>query len=176
MSEALNRLLPRYEFSEHHRITIGAARAQVFAAIAAVDLTDSILARGLMAIWRLVARLFMANVPSRPMTKDDFIPLAHEPTRELVRGLIAGPPKRDWTPDQFAAYDGPGFKLAWSFWITDLGEGRCRVDTETRVLCNDAKTRRWFTLYWIVIRLPSGAIRRDLLRIIKRRAELKPSA
>jgi hypothetical protein len=118
----------------------------------------------------------MADVPDRAMSVKDFIPLAHEPPRELVRGLIAGPPRRDWSPEQFVAHDGPGFKLAWSFWFTDLGEGSCRLDTETRVLCNDAKTKRWFRLYWLVIRLPSGAIRRDMLRIIKRRAEHGPSA
>jgi hypothetical protein len=171
MSEALHRLLPRFEFSEHHRAVVRGSRERIFTEIEAVDLSDSQLAQGLMAIWRLGARLVMDNVPNRGMTTQDFIPLALEPPRELVRGLIAGPPKQAWTPEQFMTYDGPGFKLAWSFWVTDLKDGRCRVDTETRVHCNDAKTKRWFTLYWIVIRLPSGAIRRDLLRIIKRRAE-----
>lgn len=169
MCKILNRLLPAYQFSEHHWVTVSASPAAAFAAVAAVDLTDSGLARALMAVWRIPARLFMDNVPQRGMSVNDFIPLAHEPPTELVRGLIGGVKRRDWIAKDFESYTGPGFKLAWSFWVTDLGDGRCRIDTQTRVLCCDDATRRWFTLYWIIIRLPSGAIRRDLLRIIKQR-------
>jgi hypothetical protein len=171
MTKALNRLLTAYQFSEHHQAVVRGTPAQAFAAIERVDLADSTLAQVLMAIWRVPARLFMPNAPTKPMTVADFIPLAHEPPVELVRGLIAGPPRKAWTSEEFISYDGPGFKLAWSFWVTALPDGRCRIDTETRVHCNDSKTKRWFTLYWIIIRLPSGAIRRDLLRIVKQRLE-----
>ena len=174
MPSALNRLMPVYEFSEHHQTVVNGTPADVFAAIEATDLSDSRLAQVLMAIWRIPARVFMPNAPTRPMTVADFIPLAHEPPREIVRGLIAGPTRRAWTPQEFVAFEGQGFKLAWSFWVTPLAEGRCRVDTETRVHCNDAATQRWFTLYWIIIRLPSGAIRRDMLRIIRGRVERGP--
>ncbi|MBL8629566.1 MAG: hypothetical protein JNM81_08060 [Rhodospirillaceae bacterium] len=169
MCTNLNRLLPKYEFSEHHGVTVQASPEDAFAAVAMVDLTDSALARGLMALWRIPARLFMDTVPERGMSVKDFIPLAHDAPRELVRGLIGGVKRQDWAAADFMDYAGPGFKLAWSFWVTDIGGGRCRIDTETRVLCCDDATRRWFTLYWFVIRLPSGAIRRDLLRITKQR-------
>lgn len=171
MSTALNVLLPAYQFVERHQIVVRATPLRAFARVAEVDLPDSQIARGLMYLWRIPARLFMANVSDRAMSVQDFIPLHHEAPSELVRGLVAGAPRRTWTPDEFKAYAGPGFKLAWSFWVTDLGEGRCRINTETRVYCCDAATKRWFTLYWIVIRLPSGLIRRDLLRIIKQRVE-----
>ncbi|MSO96988.1 MAG: hypothetical protein EXR11_02050 [Rhodospirillaceae bacterium] len=124
-----------------------------------------------MAVWRIPARLFVKNVPNRPMSVRDFIPLFRESPQDLVRGLVGGVARREWSAEDFTAYQGPGFKLAWGFSVTDLGGGRCRVDTETRVQCCDAKTKRWFTMYWLIIRLPSGAIRRDMLRIIKRRAE-----
>ncbi|MBL8644905.1 MAG: hypothetical protein JNK21_13300 [Rhodospirillaceae bacterium] len=169
MSKHLDQILPRYQFFEHHQTVVQASPERAFAAIEGVDLPDSRLARALMFLWRIPARLFLKDVPSRGMTVADFIPLACDPPRELVRGLIGGVARRAWTHTDFAGHDGPGFKLAWSFWVTDLGAGRCRIDTETRVLCCDAATRRWFTLYWIVIRLPSGMIRRDLLRIIKQR-------
>jgi hypothetical protein len=174
MSAALDRLLPRYQFVEKHATVVRADPAAAFAAIEATDLSDSGLARALMALWRIPARLFIENVPNRGMTVDDFIPLLRAPPRDLVRGLVGGAGKRAWTAEEFTAYDGPGFKLAWWFGVTDLGDGRCRIDTHTRVLCNDAKTKRWFTLYWIIIRLPSGAIRRDMLRIIRGRVENKP--
>jgi hypothetical protein len=171
MSAALDRLLPRYQFVEKHSTVVHAAPAAAFAAIEATDLSDSKLAQGLMAVWRIPARLFVKNVPNRGMTVADFIPLLREPPLNIVRGLVGGVGKQDWTAEKFTAYDGPGFKLAWWFGVTDLGDGRCRIDTHTRVFCCDAKTKRWFTLYWLIIRLPSGAIRRDMLRIIKRRVE-----
>jgi len=170
MSLILDRLLPDYQFVERHRVTVAAGPEAAFEQAAAVDLTDSRIARGLMYVWRLAARLVMERVNDRAMSVRDFIPLAYAPPRELVRGLVAGAGKKSWSPEEFTTYNGPGFKLAWGFSVTDLG-GRCRVDTETRVFCLDQATKRWFWLYWMVIRLPSGLIRRDLLRIIKRRAE-----
>jgi hypothetical protein len=169
MCRHLKRLLPQYQFSEHHWTVVDATPEQAFAAVESVDLGDSRLARGLMYLWRIPARLFMDNVSDRGMSVNDFIQLAHEAPKELVRGMIGGVKQQKWSVSDFDAYTGPGFKLAWGFWVTDLGDGRCRVDTETRVWCCDAATMRWFTLYWIIIRLPSGAIRRDLLRIIKQR-------
>lgn len=171
MPAGLDGLLPRYQFVERHRITVVATPAQAFAAVEAVDLTDSVLARGLMYLWRIPARLFLMNVPDRPMSVRDFIPLFHRAPYELVRGLVGGVARREWTAEAFKSYEGSGFKLAWGFSITDVGQGRVRIDTETRVQCCDAKTKRWFTLYWFIIRLPSGLIRRDMLRIIKCRVE-----
>ncbi len=176
MTTALDRLLPRYQFVERHRIIVRAGLAATFAVIETVDLADSSLAQGFMAVWRMVLRPFLKNVPNRSMTVQDFILLLREPPRDLVRGLITGVPRRAWTADEFIAFDQPGFKLAWGFCVTDLGDGRCRINTETRVLCCDAKTKRWFNFYWLVIRIPSGLIRRDMLRIIKQRVEATPQA
>ena len=173
MTTALDRLLPRYQFVERHRIVVRATAVAAFEAIEAVDLSDSKIAQGFMAVWRIPARLFMKGLPAKSMRVGDFIPLLREPPHDLVRGLITGTPRRAWTADEYAAHAEPGFKLAWGFSVTDLGDGRCRIDTETRVLCCDAKTKRWFNFYWLVIRLPSGLIRRDMLRIIKQRVEIQ---
>ena len=43
--------------------------------------------------------------------------------------------------------------------------------TETRMLATDPRTRRAFATYWFFIRASSGAIRREVLRIVARRAE-----
>jgi hypothetical protein len=42
--------------------------------------------------------------------------------------------------------------------------------TETRVLASDADARRRFRAYWLVVRPWSGAVRREWLRAIERRA------
>jgi hypothetical protein len=50
------------------------------------------------------------------------------------------------------------------------------LSTETRVLATDPRTRRAFAAYWFVIRTSSGAIRREVLRVVARRAELPTRA
>jgi hypothetical protein len=45
------------------------------------------------------------------------------------------------------------------------------LTTETRVRATDPATRRAFAAYWFLIRPGSGAIRREVLRVVARRAE-----
>ena len=49
--------------------------------------------------------------------------------------------------------------------------GGSRMSTETRVLATDPRTRRAFAAYWLLVRPWSGAIRREVLRVVARRAE-----
>ncbi len=175
MSAALERLLPRYQFVERHRILVSAPVAEVYAAVVAMDLADSSIARTLMALWRIPARVILGNVPDRPMSVRDFLQLHEHPPTDLVRGMIGGRVNRAqvaaMTADDFIAFNGPAaFKLAWGFHLT-VCERSVLVETETRVFCTDADSRAWFRWYWLVIRLPSGLIRRRLLASIKRRAE-----
>ena len=45
------------------------------------------------------------------------------------------------------------------------------LSTETRVLATDPQSRRAFARYWFFIRPSSGAIRREVLKVVARRAE-----
>jgi hypothetical protein len=45
------------------------------------------------------------------------------------------------------------------------------LSTETRILATDPRTARSFAAYWILTRTSSGAIRREVLRAVARRAE-----
>jgi hypothetical protein len=45
------------------------------------------------------------------------------------------------------------------------------LSTETRILATDPRTGRSFAAYWFLIRASSGAIRREVLRVVARRAE-----
>jgi hypothetical protein len=58
-----------------------------------------------------------------------------------------------------------------AFEITPLGDGRCRLATETRVHATTPGARRAFAPYWRVIYPGSALIRRMWLRAIRRRAE-----
>lgn len=176
MSDLLNSLLPTYQFSEHHTTVVLATPERTFAAVEAMDLSDSRIADVLMTLWRIPARLVIKPPPDRNMSVDDFIQLEKRAPTDLARGLIGGrnAPKDKSAIDSeaFRAFDEPGcIKLVWAFWLTDLGDDRIRVDTATRVLCTDRKTLRSFTFYWYAIRLWSGLIRLRLLASIKRTAE-----
>jgi hypothetical protein len=46
------------------------------------------------------------------------------------------------------------------------------LSTETRILATDPGTRRSFAAYWSLIRPSSSTIRREVLAVVARRAEL----
>jgi hypothetical protein len=137
---------------------------------------------------RLLGRGPRRSDPGRPVLAvalgAGFVRLAEEEPHELVVGAAG----RFWTlaPGQCVPLDGPeGFrrfdapdhvKTTLDFRIQELGPGRCRVTTETRIAATDASARRKFGLYWSVIYPGSALIRRMWLRAIKRRAEQDRSA
>ena len=176
MSEALNSLIPEYQFSEHHTTVVLAKPERVFEAVEAMDLTDSSIAKVLMRLWRIPARIYNKDIPDRFMSVTDFIPLIRTPPGVLMRGLLGGAnapaEKSSIDADAFRSFDEPGcMKLVWGFWLTDLGDDRVRVDTETRVHCTDKEMLNKFRVYWLIIRPWSGLIRLRLLASIKRDAE-----
>ncbi len=176
MSDVLNSLVPDYQFSEHHTTVVLAQPVRVFEAVEAMDITDSTIAKALMRLWRIPARIYNKEIPDRYMSVNDFMPLIRTPPHDLMRGLLGGrnAPKDKNAVDAaaFREFNEPGcMKLVWGIWLTVLGDDRVRIDTETRVFCTDAKTVRLFRLYWTIIRPWSGLIRMRLLASIKRQAE-----
>jgi hypothetical protein len=100
-----------------------------------------------------------------------FTRLGEEPDEELVFGIVGkfwrldGGLRRT-SPAEFASFREPGYaKGAWNIRI-DGSE----LSTETRVLCLGEDARRKFLRYWNLIEPFSGAIRRSLLRGIRRAA------
>lgn len=153
-----------------------AAHQDVFNAVEEMDLTDSTVARALMALWRIPARIILDEVRDRHMSVRDFLQLVREPPTELVRGLIGGAPALEHrggvSAETFRMFAEPGYiKLVWGFHLLAENNGDVRVVTETRVQCTDGETQRWFRLYWWVIRPWSGLIRKRLLASIKVCAE-----
>ena len=98
-------------------------------------------------------------------TRDELVLVHVQPTRRTDAATAPA------STDDLAAFrdlDAPGLvKIAFCF---HCGDGQ--LVTETRVLSTDARSRRLFTAYWLVIRPGSGLIRRVWLRAIRSRAEL----
>lgn len=175
----LDEILPSFDVRSRHEILVEAPAATVAAAADEYRLDVD----GPAPI-RMLFRLRGLRVPSGrlrdSMMGAGFSVLAEAPAEEIVAG-VAG---RFWAPREmahmipvpsareFIDFDRPGTaKAAVSIRIEPLDERRTRLSTETRVAAVDRRARCLFAAYWMLIRLPSGWIRRAMLAGIKRRAE-----
>jgi hypothetical protein len=85
----------------------------------------------------------------------------------LLGGLT--PPRLDAAA--LRAWSDPGWiKVAMEFRLEPTPAGTL-LSTETRILATDPRSRRSFAAYWFLIRASSAAIRREVLRVVARRAE-----
>ena len=74
------------------------------------------------------------------------------------------------TAKAFEEFSTPGYvKAGFEFTVAPHPRGAL-VTTETRVIPTDQDAERAFRRYWLLIRLPSGLIRRSWLAAIARRA------
>jgi hypothetical protein len=187
VSGALDAHLAEHAHRELHERTVAAPPEKVWRAMNEVTATELAVTRPLMALRGLPARLHgsgdtLAAAPATPfverfMRRGWGVLGARAP--ELFAAGAIGQPWRlrgglsvpVTSPAQFAAFGQAGYvRMAMSFELAPAGAGT-RLRTETRVQPTDAASARAFARYWVAIRLPSGLIRRDLLRAIARRAE-----
>jgi hypothetical protein len=171
---ALDRLLPDYQFVERHTVLVRASRQEVWRALHEVTAGEMALTRILFGARTLPARLAGARTegPDGPwlpsLLRSGFKVVAETTEQELVLGTSG----RFWElrarprpqPDPGGAVAAMDFRL-------EKTHGGTLLTTETRVAVEDRAARRRFAFYWVVIRIGSGVIRRDLLHAVRRRAE-----
>ena len=168
----IDEFLSEYDFVETHGISIRAGADDIYRAANEVDFTESFLIRWLFRLRGLSTE----NVTLKSMSKSRFEILGETPGREMLLGLIG----RFWTlggdlkkidAESFKKFDTAGYaKAVWNFSLLPEGADT-RLTTETRIKCLDADSRRSFGFYWTFIQPFSGLIRKEMLRLIKRRAE-----
>lgn len=164
--------MPNYDFSETHDIKIRAKAVRVFRVLNEVDLCESPVIRWLFRFRGLPSE----KMTLREMRRLRFETLGETKNQELLLGLAG----RFWTltgnlrkinASNFREFDEKGFaKAVWDFSL-DESEGETRLITETRIQCTDAESRRSFGFYWTFIQPFSGLIRKEMLKIVKRKAE-----
>ena len=97
---------------------------------------------------------------------------------EVLLGVVG----RFWRPDsgtvcgltaeEIIAFEREGFaKAMWNFTVEREAQSVTCLATETRVVAYGAAARRKFRAYWLLVGPFSGLIRREMLRMVKRRAE-----
>jgi hypothetical protein len=175
----LDDLMPEYDFAERHQRRVEATPDATWSALASLTLDDLTVTRPLLALRHLRA----SRAPSKPLLTNGPVTLLH---REDGRVAIAGAIARPWRPRapkrevsslaEFRAFNDAGWtKYLTEFRIEPDGDhGRCTLSTETRGISTDVHARRRFGVYWAIIRVPSGIIRRDILRAVAR-SVLAPS-
>ncbi len=169
----IDEFLPKYDFVETHDIEIRAAAETVFEAVNEIDLCESPIIRGLF----FLRGLPNAKLKLGDLRKSNFEILGERENEELLLGLAG----KFWTlggklqkinSGNFREFDERGFaKAVWNFSVDSNG-GETRLTTETRVRCLDDASRRSFGFYWMFIQPFSGLIRREMLRIVKKKAEM----
>lgn len=170
--------LPMYDVRERHQTRVHAPVDKVYAAARRLDISRAKLS---MLLFRLRGIPAGSLTPScftlADFLKMRFILLGERENEELLLGLVG----QFWRPsgellrldaEGFKDFDKPGYsKAAWNFTLRAEPDEAVLLETETRVFCTDAASRRRFRFYWLFIGAFSGLIRREVLRTIKRNAE-----
>ena len=185
--ELLDRFLPVYDVVERHQIRVTAPAPVTLMAAKEQDLLGLPIVR---AIFKTRALVLGAAPDDRPRPGAllawtlslGWGVLAEIPGREVVVGAVTKPWESDVTfralpPDQFAAFDEPGFvKIAWTLRADPIGVGESRFRTETRAIATDAEARAKFRRYWAIFSPGIAVIRWLSLRPLKEDAERRTAA
>ena len=172
----IDEFLPEYDFEEKHSIAINANAATVYEATQDANFGESWIVRTLLTLRGMSADALSL----RNLRYSKFRILGERPESELLIGLAG----KFWTrwgdmqdvnAENFKAFDKDGYaKAAWNFSLdSDTADGNVtRLTTETRIKCLDDCSRRSFGFYWMFVQPFSGLIRMEMLKTIKRKAEL----
>ena len=160
--------LPEFHHRERHSIRVAASPERSLAAAHETCLDDVPLVRLLFRLRGLPAGSSVGAIWDS-MRADGFQPAGEDTLVLIGKPWSAGGSLRK--VDDFVAFAEPGYaKMAMDLRAVADGVG-ARLETETRVFLTDARARRRFAAYWLVVRPFSGLVRRSWLKAAKRRAE-----
>ncbi|HZN75913.1 MAG TPA: hypothetical protein VFC00_30145 [Micromonosporaceae bacterium] len=169
----IDELLPRWHFAERHCRRTSAAPAALLTAAEEVTWREVTVMRALMRIRSAGLLRLDADRPILDTMATIGFTVLDRTADELVLGAIGRPWAVGRTrPDPdipFTAFDEPG----WAKMIANFSVSDGVLATETRVLLTDARSRRAFRLYWLLIRPFSGLIRRRWLAAIDNRTRVR---
>lgn len=164
--------MPDWDFTETHDIRIRATAESVFRALYEVDFCESAMVRWLFRLRGLPTE----DMTMRELRKLQFQTLGESENREFLLGLAG----KFWTltgnmqpinSDNFREFNKKGYAKAACNFSLDETTGEICLTTETRIKCNDAESRRSFGFYWTFIQPFSGLVRKEMLKLIKKKAE-----
>jgi hypothetical protein len=178
----LDDVIPNPQYRMCHSRNVAAHPIVVWDELLQVTMSALPLARTFEGVRLLPARLAGRN--RQPLAGRTFLDVTPIPVlfSERPHVVISAGLSQAWrllggsTPPHLdaaalRAWSQPGWiKVGMEFRLESAPMGTL-LSTETRVLATDPRTRRAFAAYWFFIRASSGAIRREVLRIVAHRAE-----
>lgn len=176
--------MPRWDFREVHTLVVAAPPATVWAALESLTSHEIPVARFLLGLRSLPARVrgkadpdASRHEPMLTSLSENFVLLAETSGEETVSGAAgqwwkpAAPFVPLDSPEHFHRFDQLGYlKATVNFRATSHPQGTLLL-TETRVVALDPRTRRIFWPYWYLLARPfGGLIRKAWLRAVAKRA------
>lgn len=163
----LDDVLPEYDVRSRHEREIAAPPETAFAAALGVPITSDALVAALFRVRGLPT----GGTIETFLRSAGFAELERTPTR-----FVIGAVGRPWTPlgglRPWAPAAVPGqVRMALELAAEPQGEARSLLRTETRVAAGDARSRRAFRRYWLVVGPFSGFIRQRWLAAAARTVE-----
>jgi len=176
----LDALFPTYDVAARYETVVHANAAQTSDALQRTDFSPLPLTTLLMKLRTLGRRRpdLHNGTQTELLRQAGFVELTSLPRNEVVFGIVG----RFWrpdsgivknlTPEQLIAFHTMGYaKAMWNFAVVTESEQTSRLSTETRIQAF-GKSARWkFRAYWLVIGFFSGLIRKEMLAIVKQKAE-----
>lgn len=177
----LDRFMPAYEVREVHQTRVDAPPEVTYTVAEGLDFQESALMKGIFKGRELLMRArphlrepqsFLSEVRSLGWRALD-----EEPGRHLVMGAVTQPWKADvqfrgLEPEEFAAFNERGYaKIMWMIAVEPNAGGGSVFRTETRVMTTDPDSRRRFRWYWTMVSPGVVLIRREMLRLVRQKAE-----
>jgi hypothetical protein len=178
----LDRFMPVYEAAERHHRRVAASAELALAVACELNLSQSMIVQSLFKTraWFLGSKSGGGSESRgllEQVTSLGWRVLAEIPGREIVVGAATQPWLADVVfqgvpPEEFAAFDQPGFvKAAWTLRADPIGPSESVLRTETRVTTTDSIARSKFRNYWSLIHPGVVLIRLVLVNTVKREAE-----
>jgi hypothetical protein len=177
----LDEFLPSYDVAARYDILVQATRADTATALEQLNFSESGLTR-LLLILRTLGRRRPeeSGTQIERLRRAGFIELANFPQKEIVFGVVG----RFWRPDsgiitglsaeEIIAFHAEGYaKAMWNFAVVAEAARTTRVVTETRIQTFGRSARWKFRAYWLIVGPFSGLIRKEILAMVKRKAEAR---
>ncbi len=179
----LDELMPRADTAARYQTRVRASVERTREAMRSADFSQLPLTRLLMGLRKLGwgrQKAEQAASQEERLRAAGFLAIPAGSENEVLLGVVG----RFWRPDsgivrgltaqEIVAFGREGFaKALWNFTVESESESVTRLATETRVLAYGDAARRKFRAYWLLVGPFSGLIRKEMLRLVKRKAERK---
>ncbi len=177
----VQRWLPVSHFRERHSVAMAGDPAAILDILTQLEVEGDRVIRTLLRLREAPSRLWAAlgghsGLRQRPgFSLADFI-LLERNEAGLAYGLVGRFWRHDFglypvsSPEDFRHAAAPGCaRLVMVYAVEQDTPGQQKLTTETHVFCPDRRSRLLFSVYWVMIRLGSGFIRRRILARVRRR-------